>query len=554
MAHGRSPREVAFLLVDFQGGAAFAPLAGLPHVAGITTDLDARLTRRAVESLRAELVRRERILLDSRVRSIDELAPGHLARLVVVVDEYAALVAAAPELHEVFADIAARGRSLGMHLILCTQRPSGVVRDAVLANIGLRIALRVTDRADSTAVLGGDDAARLPAEPRGRALVHHDGATHELQVALAGPGDVTAAGAAAGRAEPPSVPWCDPLPRELDAALLPPAASGELGFGIMDLPAQQRQPLAAYRPAADGSLLVLGGPGAGVTTALAMLADAAKAAGRPVRVLSPEPADAWAALSAPLASRTVVIADALDALLARFGPDERQEAAGMLTALMRDGSAALVAGARRIDGEIGRLAGQFGSRLVLRMASREDHVMAGADAASWDPSRSPGSGLWRGAETQVARRAGFHLPAPDRPAAERVNPESHPVLAVVATRPAEWAPRLAAAGWRVVELAPGAQADAAPAAPAALLGDPDAWGAAWAIASRARREWSIAFVGCAASDHRALIPGGATPPPLGADPRECWLVAGGRTVRAVLEVPEGLDGTHENEAKTAAHD
>ncbi|MFW8745594.1 FtsK/SpoIIIE domain-containing protein, partial [Mesorhizobium japonicum] len=133
MAHGRRPDEVAFLLVDFKGGAAFAPLAGLPHVVGILSDLDARLTRRAIESLRAELLRRERLLADAGVRSIDELPSGALARLVVVVDEFAAVVSGQPELHDVFADLAARGRSLGLHLVLCTQRPAGVVRDGVLA-------------------------------------------------------------------------------------------------------------------------------------------------------------------------------------------------------------------------------------------------------------------------------------------------------------------------------------------------------------------------------------------------------------------------------------
>ena len=88
-----------------------------------------------------------------------------------MVDEFAAMVQDFPELHELFADIAARGRSLGVHLILCTQRPAGVVRDAVLANCTLRISLRVNNRADSTAVIGSDAAAALPRLPLGRAIV-----------------------------------------------------------------------------------------------------------------------------------------------------------------------------------------------------------------------------------------------------------------------------------------------------------------------------------------------------------------------------------------------
>src|SRR5258708_36856253 len=113
-----------------------------------------------------------------------------MARLVIVVDEFAAVVSGQPELHELFADLSARGRSLGLHLILCTQRPSGVVRDAVLANVTLRVSLRVTDRGDSIAMLGTDAATRLPQAPRGRALIADGaGVTREVQLALAKPGD-----------------------------------------------------------------------------------------------------------------------------------------------------------------------------------------------------------------------------------------------------------------------------------------------------------------------------------------------------------------------------
>ena len=184
---------MTFLLVDFKGGAAFAPLAGLPHVLGTVSDLDARRSARAIESLRAELQRRERVLAACGARSIDELeaqrgvASGtRLARLVIVVDEFAAVVSGQPELHELFADISGRGRSLGLHLILCTQRPSGVVRDAVLANVTLRISLRVTDRGDSLAMLGSDAATRLAPAARGRALIADgSGEIREVQLALA---------------------------------------------------------------------------------------------------------------------------------------------------------------------------------------------------------------------------------------------------------------------------------------------------------------------------------------------------------------------------------
>ncbi|MET0725174.1 MAG: FtsK/SpoIIIE domain-containing protein, partial [Leifsonia sp.] len=137
MASRTTPKEFAFLLVDFKGGATGAVLAELPHCLGVVTDLDGPLSDRVLQSLDAEIRRRERLVAAAGVRSIDELPPGRLPRLVVVIDELAALLASAPDLHALLADVAARGRSLGMHLILCTQRPAGVIREALLANCGL---------------------------------------------------------------------------------------------------------------------------------------------------------------------------------------------------------------------------------------------------------------------------------------------------------------------------------------------------------------------------------------------------------------------------------
>src|SRR5690606_24676261 len=105
-------------------------------------------------------------LRDLGVRDIGQ-APA-LARLVIVVDEFAAMLDGFPDLHALFVDIAARGRSLGLHLILCTQRPAGVVKDSLLANCGLRMSLRVNNRADSTAILATDAAALIPATLPGR--------------------------------------------------------------------------------------------------------------------------------------------------------------------------------------------------------------------------------------------------------------------------------------------------------------------------------------------------------------------------------------------------
>ncbi|WP_306233647.1 FtsK/SpoIIIE domain-containing protein, partial [Agrococcus beijingensis] len=186
MAAGRSTDEVTFLLVDFKGGASFAALTGLAHVVGVMTDLDEAGARRAIESLRAELRRRERALAEQGARSIEE-ADG-LARLVIVVDEFAAMLQELPDLHRLFVDLAARGRSLGVHLVLCTQRPAEAVRDALLANCGIRISLRVTDEPDAVAVTGSPEAASIPLDARGRCVVRvSGGTTRSAQAALASP-------------------------------------------------------------------------------------------------------------------------------------------------------------------------------------------------------------------------------------------------------------------------------------------------------------------------------------------------------------------------------
>lgn len=542
MAHGRSPAEVTFLLVDFKGGAAFAPLAGLPHVVGTLSDLDARLTRRAIESLRAELLRRERLLADAGARSIEGLPPGALARLVVVVDEFAAVVAGQPELHDVFADLAARGRSLGLHLVLCTQRPAGVVRDGVLANVTLRIGLRMTDRADSIALLGDDGAARLPADARGRAVLGGDGITRAFQVAIADPGTLAAAGAAAAGGESPPRPWLDPLPPVVPREAIGAATAEAIPFGLVDLPAEQRQPIAVHRPGAHGHLLVLGAGGAGRTAALALLAASPGAI-----VLPSSPADAWQVLGRLLRDRAperrLLIADDLDLLLGRVGADERHELLELLGRLLREGPArsiGIAAAAQRLAGALAPLGGLFGSRLVLRMPSRDEHVLAGGAGAEFDPAAPPGSGRWRGAVVQVAWPGPDGLPPAPRPELPTIAPQPDRPLGVVAARPAALRPALAAAGWRVIELGngtssgTGADPRPTPTGREVVLGDPDAWQADWALLGRARRGLRLAVVGCSAAELRAIARPREAPPPLGDEPGECWLVEDGAVTRARL--------------------
>lgn len=175
LAANVSPDRLTFLLVDYKGGAAFAECLDLPHTVGLVTDLSPHLVRRALTSLRAELRYREELLAEHGAKDLitmerrgDALAPP---ALVIVIDEFAALASEVPEFVDGVIDVAQRGRSLGLHLIMATQRPAGVIKDNLRANTNLRVALRMADEADSADVIGVKDAAFFDAETPGRGAI-----------------------------------------------------------------------------------------------------------------------------------------------------------------------------------------------------------------------------------------------------------------------------------------------------------------------------------------------------------------------------------------------
>lgn len=143
----------------------------------MVTDLDTHLVERALVSLGAELTRREHLFSAAGAKDLDDyldygargvsLAP--VPRLLIVIDEFASMARELPDFVSGLVNIAQRGRSLGIHLILATQRPSGVVSAEIRANTNLRVALRVTDAAESTDVIDARDAAGIPTSTPGRA-------------------------------------------------------------------------------------------------------------------------------------------------------------------------------------------------------------------------------------------------------------------------------------------------------------------------------------------------------------------------------------------------
>lgn len=154
------PNELQFVFLDFKGGSTFHQLSKLPHAIGNVCDLNLKHAMRALEALERELRRREKLVADAQVSSIEGIHPAQ-PRLIIIIDEFHALKDLLPDYMGRLNRIAAQGRSLGMHLIACTQNPSGQVNADMKANISLNICLRVRDGAQSRELIGDARAAAI---------------------------------------------------------------------------------------------------------------------------------------------------------------------------------------------------------------------------------------------------------------------------------------------------------------------------------------------------------------------------------------------------------
>ncbi|WP_432789416.1 FtsK/SpoIIIE domain-containing protein [Brevibacterium sp. K11IcPPYGO002] len=375
MALAQPPRRLRFVLIDFKGGATFSPLQELPHTDSVLDDFDSGLAFRALVSVRAEITHRERLLADHGCADVADLAAPP-PRLVVVIDEFHALMATHPRAADLLEHLTALGRSLGVHLILATQRPMGVVTGQMKANINVRVCLRVRDETDSFDVIGTEAGAFLPADKPGAACLDSGISVTRFRVAVPfghdthaeavlrprirswgrGPVPSLAGGVvgvdvdnivtAAGDSDDPGEPSVQrqvvlpPLPepeevaaragdvssrasRALAADFDEPGAAGGEPFagvtGIVDVPSHQRQAMWTFDPDVDGSSILTGGSPDTVESVIATMARAAAPTRRIIAIGRIAAALDWAEISCGMSSGWQIQA-VLDHLAASGGP------------------------------------------------------------------------------------------------------------------------------------------------------------------------------------------------------------------------------------------
>ncbi|KAF5994099.1 type VII secretion protein EccCa [Streptomyces sp. WAC00263] len=341
-----SPEDLALVLVDYKGGATFAPFTDLPHVAGVITNLEnqAGLVERVHSSLAGEVKRRQQVLKDAgniadighyaalRATRRPDLEP--LPHLFVVIDEFGELLTAKPDFIDLFLSIGRIGRSIGVHLLLSSQRIEGGKLKGLDTYLSYRLGLRTFSADESRTVLDTTDAFHLPPLPgfgylkvdtstyerfkagyvsgayRGPALhdkqddeplaspyptyntlgAPHEDAAEEYAATKRETGPTVMSvmvGQLATAAPPVRRIWLPPLPDAitLDTAAGPLEADTEglrlahrdgamrVPLGILDDPAKQwQQPWLLDLTVAGGHTAVIGGPQSGKTTLLRTLA------------------------------------------------------------------------------------------------------------------------------------------------------------------------------------------------------------------------------------------------------------------------------------------
>lgn len=325
------PYEVGFLLIDYKGGGMAGLFKNLPHLLGMITNLDGGESMRAMASIKSELARRQRVFSAHGVNHINHynklFASGEatlpMPHLFLISDEFAELKKEQPEFMSELVSAARIGRSLGIHLILATQKPTGVVDDQIWSNSRFKLALKVQDSSDSNEVLKTADAANITQPGRAYLQVGNNEIYELFQSAWSGAAyshsseksdcddrvylvnklgqrqllgnDLSGGEEAQSRLTQldvvvqhleatwaalslPSVdrPWHPPLPKSMvsphihatkDVALFS-VLDARVSIGLVDIPEQQRQDEWIYDFTTDGNLAIFGSSGFGKSTTL----------------------------------------------------------------------------------------------------------------------------------------------------------------------------------------------------------------------------------------------------------------------------------------------
>ncbi|WP_394160581.1 FtsK/SpoIIIE domain-containing protein [Galactobacter valiniphilus] len=182
LAENHPPERLRFVLFDFKGGSTFGPFARLPHTECVVTDLDAEASERVLEALAVEVKRREAWLASHGAPDLASASrlPGAPAHLIVAIDEFRVLAEEVPHVLQRLVRIATVGRSLGLHLVLSTQRPQGVISPDIRANVSLVVALRLASDHESSDVLGSTLASTIDPSLPGSAYVRLGGGSPRL--------------------------------------------------------------------------------------------------------------------------------------------------------------------------------------------------------------------------------------------------------------------------------------------------------------------------------------------------------------------------------------
>ncbi|AVG24361.1 FtsK-like ATPase domain-containing protein [Pontimonas salivibrio] len=280
-----TPEQFSCVLIDFKGGSGALGLQGLGHLAGVLTDLEPDALRRVHTGVVAEIARRETLLASHSVADISDLPPEVVCpRSIIAIDEIALLVQRDDSFVDLLSDIAARGRSLGLHLVISGQRMTSQVPKGVIVNAGLRFCLGVTDPMEASEYLPGVPEAtirRLHATPPGTTLgLSLGGSPYTSQVVPLGPPEGT---------QPPAARlWSESLPDVVAPV------DGELGL----IEQAEKQCLSPWKPGdvASGLVVIVGDVGSGVGEAMARFVECTSASG-PASSLPNEPAALLDALS-----------------------------------------------------------------------------------------------------------------------------------------------------------------------------------------------------------------------------------------------------------------